>query len=446
MALPYSIDEVVRTSDDAAVRAQFDARTLASLRVLALIFLLVNVPLTLTGLGQGQWHRFVLGLGGFVLAALVTLAVRKGIPRRVATAIKQRVRGTAIVFALAETAIVLLWSAPSQGVSIFAVFIGMFLVSYRLLPAEHVLLYGGVAAIATIVSLTMPAPRESPAEMVIPPVVLNAMSMMLALYISRRMRRNVLGQWAERRASAREQIRMRDELQYARELQLSMLPECSPTLPWADICSISIPATEVGGDYYDYFVDHDRVALVCGDVAGHGMASGIVLSAMRSGFTLLRDALHDPAAVLRRLHDLVSQTSRRRMLVTVSVVLLDHATRRAIIASAGHPPILLRRADGSVAAIELYAPPLGVRLPVEIPQRTLEVAGGDVFVLHSDGVYETRNAAGEEYGLDRLADVVQRDGGGTAEELRNAILRDVASFRGATEAEDDVTVVVCRVK
>jgi len=274
-------------------------------------------------------------------------------------------------------------------------------------------------------------------------VVINAVTLGTELFLSRRMRRDVTREWGERRGHAREQIRMRDELRYARELQLSMLPECAPTLSWADICGISIPATEVGGDYYDYFVDHDRVAIVCGDVAGHGMSAGLVLSALRSGFTLLRDSLHDPAAVLRRLHDLVAQTSRRRMLVTVSVVLIDHGARRAIVASAGHPPILLRRADGTVEPIELYAPPLGVRLPVDIPQRTIDIAAGDAFVLHSDGVYETRNAAGEEYGLERLAAVV-RDHDGTAESLRDAILADLAAFRGNAEAEDDVTVVVAQ--
>jgi serine phosphatase RsbU (regulator of sigma subunit) len=205
-------------------------------------------------------------------------------------------------------------------------------------------------------------------------------------------------------------------------------------------------ATEVGGDYYDYFVDGDRVALVCGDVAGHGMAAGLVLSALRSGFTLLQDSLHDPAAVLRRLHGLVAQTSRRRMLVTVSVVLIDGVTRRATLASAGHPPVLVRHADGRVESIDLFAPPLGVRLPVAIPQRTIDIAPGDVFVLHSDGIYETRSADGRDYGLERLEDVVRMHGDGSAEELRDAILTDVARFRGKPEAADDVTIVVCRIR
>jgi sigma-B regulation protein RsbU (phosphoserine phosphatase) len=179
------------------------------------------------------------------------------------------------------------------------------------------------------------------------------------------------------------------------------------------------------------------------------MASGLVLAALRSGFTLLRDSLHDPAAVLQRLHTLVAETSRRRMLVTVSVVLLDRTNNTATIASAGNPPIFIRRtgvdgAEPTIETINLYAPPLGVRLPVQIPQRRIDIGPGDVIVLHSDGIYETRNANDDVYGLDRIAHLILEQGGGSAESLREALLADVAAFRGAREQDDDVTLVVCR--
>jgi len=148
---------------------------------------------------------------------------------------------------------------------------------------------------------------------------------------------------------------------------------------------------------------------------------------------------------LQRLHDLVAETSRRRMFVTVSVVLLDHTTREATIASAGHPPVILSHADGTIETIDLFAPPLGVRLPVVIPQRRFPYAQGDVFVLHSDGIYETRNIDGEVYGLDRLATVIREHANTSAESLRDAIVADVTNFRGAMDQDDDMTVVVCRV-
>ncbi|HEX6179281.1 MAG TPA: PP2C family protein-serine/threonine phosphatase, partial [Thermoanaerobaculia bacterium] len=213
-----------------------------------------------------------------------------------------------------------------------------------------------------------------------------------------------------------------------------------PALPWLDVAAVSLPATEVGGDYYDYFRVGDRLALVCGDVAGHGLASGIVLTALRSGFTLLRESLADPAAVLMRLHDLVEQTSRRRMLATAAVLVVDPATRRARIASAGHPPVMVR-SNGSVRSIELFGPPLGVRLPVQIAQTEIAVSSGDVFVMHSDGVYETANAAGDLYGLDRLAALIGR-ADGSADDVLRAIVDDLGAFRGSALQDDDVTIVV----
>jgi sigma-B regulation protein RsbU (phosphoserine phosphatase) len=82
---------------------------------------------------------------------------------------------------------------------------------------------------------------------------------------------------------------------------------------------------------------------------------------------------------------------------------------------------------------------------VDIPQRRIGIAPGDAFILHSDGIYEATNAYGDVYGLDRLVQVVREHGGGTAESLRDAILADVAAFRGLAEQDDDVTVVVCRI-
>jgi sigma-B regulation protein RsbU (phosphoserine phosphatase) len=262
------------------------------------------------------------------------------------------------------------------------------------------------------------------------------------------MRKDIVADWRERRRHAQEQLRMRDELQYAREIQLSMLPDSPPSLDWIDLAGFSMPATEVGGDYFDYFVidgeKGDRLAIVSGDVAGHGLAAGLVLAALRSGFTLLRDSLHDPAAVLRRLHTLVAETTRRRTLVTCAVLLLDRTTKRATLASAGHPPIIMAR-DGVAESMNLFAPPLGVRLPLNVPQREMSFLAGDVFVLHTDGVYEATNHAGENYGIERIESIVREHAGLRAYEICDAIVRDVQLFRGGAPQSDDVTVVVAKI-
>lgn len=454
MDLTWAIEDVARTSDEAIVRSRYGERNRVWLTFLLVFFGLVSFIQVMSNQRTNEMLDVFAGVGNFALCAFGVFFLRYARPQSVPSdsftwRAGARLREYTSAAALSFVAIqfpLSLWITGTRHDDWFgwAIMFPFFMLGFRMMPVELVLLHGYLLAGSFVMSFIAPiANRSNLIPFYISLAVINVLACATEWFFSRRMRRQLVSEWTVRRSSAREQIRMRDELRYARELQISMLPECAPHMAWADICSISIPATEVGGDYYDYFVEEERIALVCGDVAGHGMASGLVLSALRSGFTLLRDSLHDPAAVLLRLHDLVAQTTRRRMLVTVSVVLIDHAGQRATIASAGHPPVILRRASGSVETIDLYAPPLGVRLPVNIPQRTIAIAPGDTFILHSDGIYETRSASGEDYGMDRLVDVVRNHDEPGAESLRNAILRDVDTFRGTPEATDDITIVVC---
>ena len=454
MDLTWSVEEVARTSDEAAVRRRYDQRNLIYLFGLLLLFAFVSfLELVSRGHRNDEWD-VVIASSNFIVVAGMLLLVwdlyrfrRAGSGKgywRAARWMRNHLSATVITYVLVQYAFLLAFTRDGDNWVPWVMTMPIIVVGFRMLMAELILLhsmllFGGL----TMAAVTL---RSEVMQFMIGIVVVNVISLALELFFSFRMKKEVIADWSDRRTQAREQIRMRDELRYARELQLSMLPECAPEVEWADLCAISIPATEVGGDYYDYFVDENRVALVCGDVAGHGMASGLVLASMRSGFTLLRDSLTNPASVLKRLHDLVAETSRRRMLVTVAVVLLDHKTRRAIVSSAGHPPIVLAHADGSVETLDLYAPPLGVRLPVDIPQRTLDLRAGDVFVLHSDGIYETLNERGDSYGLDRLTQVVRERVHDDAEDVRDAIIADVEQFRGNALQEDDLTVVVAKVR
>ncbi len=469
MELTWSIEEVATLSDDVVVRRRFDQRNFIWLVLLLVFFGVVAVIAITSDLARRTPLDLAIGVTNLIVIALLLFLIRDA--HRItrggdgiwgpARWIRNHMSATVIGYVTVQFALSLAFARRGDNWMAWAMIFPFLMLGFRTVVAELVLLHAVLVAGGIVMSFISPIrlgearhqraePQgasvrvENPVPPATPISIVNVLALGVGLAAAHRLRRQVIGEFNERRKQAREQIRMRDELRYARELQVSMLPECAPSLPWVDICSTSLPATEVGGDYYDYFIDGERIALVCGDVAGHGMASGLVLSALRSGFTLLRDSLDNPAAVLARLHDLVAQTTRRRMLVTVAVVLLDRATNTATIASAGHPPVLLRRADGTVETINLFAPPLGVRLPVDIPQRRIDVAPGDTFVLHSDGVYETRNAAGEAYGLERLERLVRDRGDTSAETLRDTILSDVATFRGDVEPDDDVTVVVCR--
>jgi serine phosphatase RsbU (regulator of sigma subunit) len=455
----WSIDDVVRTSDEIAVRRRFGQRNRIWLTFLFIFFAFASLIGALNEGHHTTIATILLSVAGLAVCAFGLMVMRyasreelepKTFLAQAGAWVRRHINAVSLAYVAVQYALSLTIAYGGDNWIGWVITMPLLMLGFRMLVAELVLLHGYLLGVGLFMTLIgSERGREVPIYVVM--ILFNAMALAFELLMSRRMRREVVSEWTSRRTQAREQVRMRDELRYARELQMSMLPEHAPAIDWADICSISVPATEVGGDYYDYYVDDDergaRVALVCADVAGHGMASGLVLAALRSGFTLLRDSLHDPGAVLQRLHTLVAETSRRRMLVTASVVLLDRARGRATIASAGNPPVFVRRNHGpeaTVEAINLYAPPLGVRLPVDIPQQQIDVAAGDVIVLHSDGIYETRNPADEAYGLDRIATVIREHGGDTAASLRDALLADVASFRGTREQDDDVTLVVCR--
>ena len=264
--------------------------------------------------------------------------------------------------------------------------------------------------------------------------------------LSRRQEGRFLTRWRSESVRHRDRLRMKRELEYAREIQLSMLPRQAPRLDWLDVAALSLPATEVGGDYYDYFaLSPDQLAIVVGDVTGHGVASGLVLSGVRSSLNLLRDDMAQPSAVLGRVNLMLKRTSAPRMHMTLAVVVLDRAQGNAVVATAGHPPVLVRRVGGSVMEVGAGSFPLGAMDGVEYDERRFDLADGDVLLLYSDGLVETINPSGEQFGWERLRGILSDlDGVPSANEIRDRILREVWEFKDDAGQVDDVTMVVAR--
>lgn len=280
------------------------------------------------------------------------------------------------------------------------------------------------------------------------PTLLTAGVYSTALHLTRRRRQRFLAGWRREVSLDRERERMREEIEDARQIQLSMLPRTTPRTGWLDISAVSMPASEVGGDYYDFFPLPDSgLAIVVGDVAGHGLASGLMLSGLRSCLYLLRHELARPAEVLERLDDMVRYTAGRRMLVTLLTAFLDGTRRCATLSSAGHPPALrYAAAERRVAEVALPALPLGTRLKADFHQQNVPLAAGDVLLFYTDGLTEMGDVGGGSYGVDRLARVLEEAGGKPAREIRNSILADLANFKGDTRRLDDVTLVVVKVR
>ena len=247
-----------------------------------------------------------------------------------------------------------------------------------------------------------------------------------------------------RRIAERE--RQRVELETARRIQSSILPELPPRLAGVDLAHAYLPASEVGGDFYDVLALEDgRLAVAVGDVAGHGVSSGLVMSMAKSALAV--QVTFDPAveSVFRTLNRTVYQTARKRLLATFCYALLDPVRRELLYASAGHLYPYRVTGAGKVEALESTGYPLGVRRAIEVEPRLARLEAGDALFMFSDGLVEARAEGSDDlFGFERLEESLGRHAGGSVERLRDGVLADVVAFVGSDRREDDMTVLVLR--
>jgi hypothetical protein len=338
--------------------------------------------------------------------------------------------------------------AASGGVGFWFFAFPLIAVRFRLASGETIALFASLYAVVAVrlVGESL-VTRQSPPFLSLGLFALLFIACFAVSWgLSRRLESRFLARWRSESARHRDRLRMKQELEYAREIQLSMLPRQAPRIDWLDVAALSLPATEVGGDYYDYFeLDQDRLAMVVGDVTGHGVASGLVLSGVRSSLNLLRDELGRPSAVLDRVNLMLKRTSAPRMHMTLVVVVLDRRERSVVVATAGHPPLLLRREGGGVEEVGSGSFPLGAIASARYREDRIALAPGDVLLLYSDGLVETIDERGDQYGWDRLKGILSDlDGLPNAKEIRDLILRDVWDFKSGAAQVDDVTMLVVR--
>jgi hypothetical protein len=248
-----------------------------------------------------------------------------------------------------------------------------------------------------------------------------------------------------RRIADRE--RQKVELETARGIQASILPDLPPELNGVRMSHTYLPATEVGGDFYDVLALEDgRLAVAVGDVAGHGVSSGLVMSMAKSALAVQVTFNPDVEAVFTTLNRMVFQSARKRLLATLCYALIDPQKKEMFYASAGHLFPFRLTVAGEVEALESVSYPLGVRSEIEIRVRGANLASGDRLFLYSDGVVEARPEGSDElYGFDRLEESLKRHSSKDVMSLRDGVLEDVERFTGASPREDDLTILVLQI-
>jgi serine phosphatase RsbU (regulator of sigma subunit) len=245
----------------------------------------------------------------------------------------------------------------------------------------------------------------------------------------------------------RENERKSRELEEARDLQLSMLPATLPDHPALEIAAHMLTASEVGGDYYDFDLDQsDALTFVIGDAAGHGAGAGILVTATKSLFELLS---REP-----RLETVLAKAGRALKGVASPPHYMALAAGRfregtLELVGAGMPPAMVHRfGSNRVEEVSLSGLPLGIEVGVDVPYETNAIAlsPGDTVVLMSDGLVELFNDAGEMFGYARTRDVLEKTGPRSAEDVVKHLVSAAERWSGARPADDDMTVIVLRVK
>ena len=185
--------------------------------------------------------------------------------------------------------------------------------------------------------------------------------------------------------------------------------------------------------------------MAVGDVAGHGVSSGLVMSMAKSALAVQVTFDPEVAAVFATLNRMVFQSARKRLLATLCYALVDPVRREMRFASAGHLfPYRISRL-GKVESLESVAYPLGVRESLEVDSHTAKLESGDIIFLCSDGVVEARKEGSDEhFGFDRLEEVLGKYGGHGASVVRDKVLGALDAFTQGAEREDDLTVLVLR--
>ena len=440
-----ALEELIRLPEPAAVQTYFDGENTAILRRLTVVLAAGAVVGVIGFLGASHYLRA--GLWFFGLLAILGVLLGR------TTRFYQR---NARVVLMAFFVVILLMVALSFDVPdpsfAFAGFVfPILLVPFRMRPREYLALAAVFSAAAAwfVVGAGMIDGTGYRVGVILSQVSVAALAVAVAARISRGKRQRFLVAWRRELARETESTRMRSELHDAREIQLSMLPKKPPDLPWLDYSSISLPASEVGGDYFEYFVLSDtQLVISIGDVAGHGVASGLVLSGVRSGLHLLREELVDPLQVLGKLNRMIRETAPTRMFVTLQIALVDYRLQRLTVANAGHPPLL--RVTGSQDRVERLgasALPLGTGLEPGLTDISEPLDKGDTLIFYTDGVTEIRDLRGESFGERRLIQEVKRSArGGSARRIRDDILNSVASFKADVTQEDDLTLLVLKIR
>jgi sigma-B regulation protein RsbU (phosphoserine phosphatase) len=241
------------------------------------------------------------------------------------------------------------------------------------------------------------------------------------------------------------QERLSKELELSRQIQEELLPRIVGSFPFAEVKGVSIPAREVGGDFFNYFsVPGGDVAIVMGDVSGKGMPAALLMANLQATLKARMPHERNLAELAQHLDIEIDGSTPSESYVTLFVAILDHERLTLRYVNAGHNVQYAVR-DGGLERLEAVGRPLGLLPGGRYTERSLELSPGDFLFLFTDGLTEAENARGEEFGTNRLEKLLLEAGADQPDHLLQRVEEAASRHRGETDVADDATMLALRV-
>jgi hypothetical protein len=247
-----------------------------------------------------------------------------------------------------------------------------------------------------------------------------------------------------------ERERLRKEMEIASKVQLSLLPKEEPVIHGFDIASISLPAIEAGGDYFDFVkLSKNKIGIAIGDVSGKGIGAAIYMTLTKGILQAHAEENVSPSNVLVKVNRLLYKTIEKNSFVSMFYAILDKSNNSITYSRAGHNPgILCSQQSGGTKLLLSKGMALGLEegsiFSSTLTEETINIEPGDVFVLYTDGFTEAMNEKHDQFGEEKLISLIESNRNLTAKELVNLVIKDVRKFADNYPQHDDMTIIVLK--
>lgn len=243
--------------------------------------------------------------------------------------------------------------------------------------------------------------------------------------------------------SALRQMAFERDLHAANQVQIGFLPAHDPQVEGYSFAHYYLAANSVGGDYYDYIPLPDgRTAILVGDVVGHGIAASLMMAKLSAESRYCLASEPDPQKAAYHLNNDFAVSTPDDKFVTLAIAILDPKTHKITLINAGHNPPILRKADGMCEMIfeEEIGLPLGIMEDMDYDLAELTLEPGEMLFLYTDGINEAMNAAGDQFGMERMMKCVAEHPEGVSG-ITEAIIQDCRAFMAGSPQYDDMCMV-----